>query len=166
MRNTLRCSGAVVVIVVIGILGFVSVTLARTPSPSHGPTANTAGTGAAVLERTAETISWTPESTTNDAANTPTSTTRISSATESAYVQRSRARESAPAKSTNTLMGRAEGSRPDGTIGRWVVAVLLMGIVVLWLTLFAVVVRVRRSTTVSPRRVDRSSTVVSTDRYM
>ena len=41
--------------------------------------------------------------------------------------------------------GRVEASRPDGTIGRWVVAVLLSGVVVLWFTLFVIVVRVRRS---------------------
>jgi hypothetical protein len=36
---------------------------------------------------------------------------------------------------------QTEASRPDGTIGRWVVAVLLIALVALWITLIAVVVR-------------------------
>lgn len=36
-----------------------------------------------------------------------------------------------------------EASRPDGTIGRWVVFALLATVAVLWVTLVAVVVRIR-----------------------
>ncbi|MHB8317631.1 MAG: hypothetical protein ACYDEP_00150 [Acidimicrobiales bacterium] len=49
------------------------------------------------------------------------------------------------AQGASGFTGRIESSRPDGTIGRWVVAVLLTGVVVLWLVLLGLVVRLRRS---------------------
>ncbi len=65
------------------------------------------------------------------------------SAASAVAVERSAA--SASRDAAARFGGRVEASRPDGTIGRWVVAVLLSGVVVLWFTLFVIVVRVRRS---------------------
>ncbi|MDA8303429.1 MAG: hypothetical protein M0005_18260 [Actinomycetota bacterium] len=45
---------------------------------------------------------------------------------------------------THPLAGRAEAARPDGMIGRVVVAVLLALVALLWVILVAVVVRVQR----------------------
>jgi hypothetical protein len=48
------------------------------------------------------------------------------------------------ARATDPFAGSIEASRPDAMIGRWVVVVLLTTLVALWITLFAVVVRVHR----------------------
>ena len=45
---------------------------------------------------------------------------------------------------THPLAGRAEAARPDGRIGRVIVAVLLALVVLLWVLLVAVVVRAQR----------------------
>lgn len=54
------------------------------------------------------------------------------------------------AGATHPLAGSAEAVRPDGTIGRVVVGVLLAIVALLWIVLVAVVVRVRRGGTPSP----------------
>lgn len=46
--------------------------------------------------------------------------------------------------------GMTEASRPDGMLGRWVVATLLLIVAAVWIALLAVVVRVRRAVGPAP----------------
>ena len=57
---------------------------------------------------------------------------------------------------------QTEASRPDGTIGRWVVAVLLTALVCLWITLVAVVVRLH-SRFAAPEPVPADPSAPGTD---
>lgn len=59
-----------------------------------------------------------------------------------------RATTSIVATATDPFGGTVEATRPDGMIGRWVVAALLALLVFVWVTLFTLVARVRRG---SPR---------------